>query len=63
MYKPGERIRLKWCGDSNIPIFLNNVWATVIEITVKGNLVVRPDLELGLRTINPNKHIYKERSN
>ena len=62
MYKTGDRIRLKWCGDAAVPKFLNYSWATISEITPKGNLKVIPDIEARLRTVNPNKHVIKELS-
>lgn len=59
MYKIGERVKLKWCGDNVIPKYLNHSWATVEDITPKGNLKVRADIEDRTRIVNPNKHIIK----
>lgn len=56
--EPGDRVRLRWYGDANVPIRLGYTWATVKSITSKNNLVIVADEDAyGTRNISPDRHV------
>lgn len=55
--RSGDRVQLSWYGDSGVPMWLNQGWATVVKLN-RRRIVVNPDKAArGLWSVLPERHV------